>query len=85
VQFGIDASAHIPRPLKSIECSQYDRVIALDGEAHEELRSNVASKVAFWNIPDPWGGDPSEYDACALEVVRKIHEWSKSLQGRDSL
>jgi protein-tyrosine-phosphatase len=68
-QFDIDASRHVPRDLASVDVSLYDRVIALDAEALACVRKmsgvNV-DRIAFWKINDPWGGDSSEYDRCAL-------------------
>lgn len=81
-QFGIDASGHQPRPVAALDLRAYDYVIALDPEAVAAVKGTAAvlpERLLTWSIPDPWGGDLSEYDDCALRVVRHVAALKRQL------
>jgi protein-tyrosine-phosphatase len=84
VQFGIDASGHVPRAIASVDLSEYDYFVALDREAFEAVqRMGIAEeRLVLWKTHDPWGGDSAKYDACALQVVRHVSALRKSVRNK---
>jgi protein-tyrosine-phosphatase len=83
-KFGIDASSHVPRDVRTLNVTGYDLIIALEKSAAavaEELGA-PASKLKLWKIRDPWGGDLTEYDRASLEIKKKLVQLKASGQSR---
>ena len=76
---GLVASAHVPRALRDVDTSDFDIVVAMEPAIAKspELALVDRTRLVIWNIRDPWGGDPSEYDRCALSIVRALAELKK--------
>lgn len=74
--FGIDASKHVPRDVRTLDLAAYDLIIALDRAASTKLEALrvPASKLRLWKVRDPWGGALTEYDHAALDVKRRLVE-----------
>ena len=77
--FGLDLSAH--RARKLLPGTEADLVLALDAEsldAARRLRLDVRLALlgdyagTGEEVPDPYGGDRSEYDACAHQIERLV-------------
>ena len=82
--FGIDASGHIPRNVRSLEMADYDLIIALEKRAVAVAHAlgAPASKLKLWKIHDPWGPDLTEYDRASLEIRRKLQQLKASGGGQ---
>ena len=79
--FGIDASAHRPRDVRTLDIKSFDLVIAIDKNAAavvQELGIDQP-RLKVWPIRDPWGGDLAEYDKTALEIRRRLADLKRSL------
>lgn len=76
LEFGIDASGHLPRDVRDIDLRDFDYVIAIDDDrgprkVAQELRKLIPREIIEWRIRDPFGrGD--EYKTCALKVIREL-------------
>jgi protein-tyrosine-phosphatase len=77
--FGLDLSAHRARRL--LPGAGADLILALDVESLEaarRLRPNVRLELlgdyagTGEEVPDPYGGTRSEYDACARQIERLV-------------
>jgi protein-tyrosine-phosphatase len=79
--FGLDASAHVPRSIRDLRTTDFDMVVAIEPAIARapELAGVDRAQLIVWNIRDPWGGDLSEYDSCALSIVRALAELRKRL------
>lgn len=82
--FGIDASAHVPRVLAEINLSLFDLIVAIDDPGSHQVFSTlrdlgISEKMLLkWKITDPLdGNDRSQYDRCALETVRNLEGLKK--------
>lgn len=78
--FGIDASNHVPRDVRSLNMADYDLIIALEKSAAAvaERLGAPPSRLKLWNVRDPWGGDLAEYDRRALEIKKKLAQLKTS-------
>lgn len=72
--FGIDASGHVPRDVRTLNIADYDLIIALEKSAARVVENlgAPASKVKLWKIQDPWGPDLTEYDRVSLQIKTKL-------------
>jgi protein-tyrosine-phosphatase len=72
--FGIDASRHRPRDVRTVDVTQFDLVIAIENNAATVVRELgvPGSRLQVWPIRDPWGGDLSEYEEAALEIRKRL-------------
>jgi protein-tyrosine-phosphatase len=72
--FGIDASGHVPRNIRTLNIADYDLIIALDKTAVRVVEDMGArpSLVKVWKVRDPWGPDLTEYDRASLEIKTKL-------------
>jgi ArsR family transcriptional regulator, arsenate/arsenite/antimonite-responsive transcriptional repressor / arsenate reductase (thioredoxin) len=72
--FGIDASDHVPRNIRSFELASFDYVIAMDKGIAKHL-PGLYGKLIIWKIDDPWTDEGDlEYKRCAVTIN---HELSK--------
>jgi protein-tyrosine-phosphatase len=78
--FGIDASGHVPRDVRTLDMADYDLIVALEKSAARIVESlgAPAAKVKLWKVRDPWGSDLAEYDRTSLEIKKNL------IQLRDS-
>ena len=76
--FGLDASAHVPRDLQSVDLSTFDLVVAIDdpgsGRVYEALkRQGVPTAILVrWKVEDPYCDDPGAYASCALALQKLL-------------
>jgi protein-tyrosine-phosphatase len=79
--FGIDASAHQPRDVRSLDLEGFDLVIAIEKNAAVVVRQlGVAeSKLRIWPVRDPWGGNLAEYEKAALDIRRRLDHLKRSV------
>jgi protein-tyrosine-phosphatase len=70
--FGIDASQHVPRNVRSLDLTVYHLIIALEKDAATLVRELGAprSKVKLWKIRDP--RDLGDYDRASLQIEKKV-------------
>lgn len=73
-RFGIDASAHQPRDVRNVDLTGFDMVITIGSNSADVVKTLCVpkSRLIAWSIPDPWGGDLTEYDAAALAIRKKL-------------
>ncbi|MGP8126612.1 MAG: low molecular weight phosphatase family protein [Candidatus Bathyarchaeia archaeon] len=81
-KFGIDISSHRSRNLKEVRIEDFDYVIAMDENVHEELRSRFSSLgerlMPSWNINDPYGEDLRTYEDTAARIQKHVQELTSS-------
>jgi protein-tyrosine-phosphatase len=76
--FGIDASAHIPRDLQGLGLWTFDLIVAIvdpgSARIYEELkrRGVPAEMLVRWKVEDPFGDDPGDYTRCALALQKLL-------------
>ena len=83
--YNIDASNHVPRDVRSLNLAEYELIIALEKRVAEQLVRELgasANKVKVWKTSDPWGGDLAEYDACSLEIKKRVVQLRMSGEAR---
>ncbi len=71
LDFNIDASAHIPRDIRTLDLTEFDQIIAMDKHIAMELRKLTDREISLWKIQDPWGSN--EYRECALKILRQLN------------
>ena len=78
LNFGIDASAHVPRDVGQIDLSQFDIIVAIDDPGSNRVlqmlknRGIQSALLVPWKIADPFGDDSNAYDLCAAAVRKKV-------------
>lgn len=82
--FGIDASGHVPRDVRTLDLRHYNLIIALEKDAAKFVQGlgASASKVKLWKVRDPWGPDLAEYERTSIEIKKKLVQLKAS--GNDS-
>ena len=82
---GIDASAHAPRDVRRLDLEPFDLIVVFGTEVAAVVEGLGAppSKIKVWNVQDPWGHDPSEYDDAALAIRRRLAKLATSDPGKD--
>lgn len=81
--FGIDASKHNPQDVRSIDTSTFDVVVSIDDPRSDRIAKAVQAlgvppaRHVRWRINDPWGGDPTEYEAGALAICKALAQLRK--------
>ncbi|MEQ1639088.1 MAG: hypothetical protein ABL903_20705 [Methylococcales bacterium] len=74
--FGVDASQHQPRDVRSIEITTFDLVVAMTNQIFVELMllfpALLAERVVKWCISDPYGGNPAQYEHCANVIYTEM-------------
>ena len=84
--FGIDASEHTPQDVRSIDIGSFDLVVSIDDSDRESIAKAVQSlgvppeRHVPWKINDPWGGDPTEYEASALAICKSLAQLRKRVE-----
>ena len=74
--FGIDASNHVPRDVRSLDLTKYDLIIGFEKsvvKVVEELGVSP-SRVELWKVRDPWGDDLTEYEEASVEIQRYLRK-----------
>lgn len=73
---GIDASAHQPRDVRTVDPSAFDLVVAMAAEHATSFRALFPQfqkeRLIKWSISDPFGDDLAEYRACAERIFKSI-------------
>lgn len=73
IEFGLDASGHIPRDVRSLNLEAFDYIVAMDKYVANQLKALTERAVIVWNIDDPWGNDDLyEYKRCALKIMQQL-------------
>ena len=81
--FDIDASAHIPQDVRNIDTDSFDLIVSIDDTGSDHIAQAVRAlgvttdRHVSWKIKDPWGDDPTEYEASALAICRALAELRK--------
>ena len=81
LEFKIDASAHLPQDVHSIDLNDFDYIIAIDDdrgrrEVAEKLKTLSEREIVQWRIRDPFGrGD--EYRPCADRTLFQLKRFKK--------
>lgn len=72
--FRIDASGHQPRDVRNVDFAGFEMAIAIGSNAADvvEALGIPKSKLIVWSIPDPWGGDLTEYADAALAIRKHL-------------
>lgn len=70
----VDASGHQPRDVRNVDLAGFEMVIAIGSNAADvvEALGIPKSKLIMWSIPDPWGGDLTEYADAALAIRKHL-------------
>jgi protein-tyrosine-phosphatase len=71
VLYGIDASAHIPRSVATVNIVEFNYVVAMDPNVAKALPALTSGELVVWRIDDPWG-DMTQYRACARSINRSM-------------
>lgn len=71
-EFGLDASCHVPRDIRSLNLAAYDHIIAMDKHVAKTLKTLTSREFLVWQIADPDGYDLSVYRQCALRINQKV-------------
>jgi protein-tyrosine-phosphatase len=79
--FSIDASAHQPRDVRHVDLGSFDTVIAFERPVADVVRGLGVpdSRLQVWNVQDPWGANPNEYDEAALDIRRRLAESTRAV------
>jgi protein-tyrosine-phosphatase len=82
--FGINASTHIPRSVHLLKSCAFDLIVAIDDPGRQTVRRQVtdmkigSGHVDLWNVHDPFGAGPWEYEECALAVLHELSKWRRA-------
>ncbi|MGD0422764.1 MAG: low molecular weight phosphatase family protein [Candidatus Bathyarchaeia archaeon] len=83
-KFGIDISSHRSRNVQDLRIEDFDYIIPMDDNVHEELKrdfSGLGEKLMLsWSIIDPYGRDLSTYEEAAARIQKKVEELSVFLK-----
>ncbi len=79
LKYGIDASGHIPKDIRTVDIDQFDIVVAMDPGIAESVRrtfpSFPAERLLVWKIDDPWGdnqGNLVRYQKAAEAILQAL-------------
>ncbi len=81
-QLGIDASAHNPRGITSVDLTAFDHIVAMDVSIAKELRAKAGfpiEKLHQWKINDPFGDNLAEYETCAQKILRELKSFVSTI------
>ena len=84
--FGIDASKHTPQDVRSIDIGRFDLVVSIDDPGRAAIAKAVQAlgvppeRHVPWKINDPWGGDPTEYEASAVAICKSLAQLRKHVE-----
>ena len=72
----VDASAHVPRDVRTVEIERADLVVAMSSQIAAEVRhlfpNLPAERLVRWKIKDPYGTDLAEYQRCAQSIYAEM-------------
>ena len=71
-EFGLDASDHVPRDVRSLNLADYDHIIAMDKHVAKTLKTLTSREFLVWQIEDPDDYDLSVYRQCALRINQNV-------------
>lgn len=71
-EFGLDASGHVSRDVRSLNLAAYDHIIAMDKHVAKTLKTLPSREFLVWQIEDPDGYDLSVYRQCALRINQNV-------------
>jgi protein-tyrosine-phosphatase len=83
--FGIDASDHRPRSFASVDARDIEIIVAIDDPGRIDVKQYLIqsgvppSKITAWEVRDPFGGDASKYDHCALATIHRLAELRRTI------
>jgi protein-tyrosine-phosphatase len=72
VEFGLDASGHVPRNVRDVDLTTFDYVVAMDKTIAKHLTTVAKDRLIVWQIADPYGDDLTEYRQRALEIMQQV-------------
>lgn len=84
--FGIDASMHTPQDVHSVDPAGFDLVVSIDDPGNDGIAKAVQAlgvppeRHVRWKINDPWGTDPTEYEASALSICKALAQLRKQVE-----
>jgi protein-tyrosine-phosphatase len=74
----------VPRDIRNVDLSQYHFVVAMHGSVAKEFLKIfpdfLREKLITWKIEDLYGNDLSEYQSCALKIVRELKHLSEKVR-----
>jgi protein-tyrosine phosphatase len=83
---GLDLAGHRSRPLHSLDLSPFDLVLCMTSTHAATLRNHgvPATKLTVIDaehggIPDPFGGDQAQYEACARILECAAYDFAAKL------
>ncbi len=75
---GIKAHAHKAQPLTAKDAEEADYILAMTGDhLAQVLRDHPKAKskarlLAELDVADPWGGSPSDYEKCRIDIQNAL-------------
>ncbi|MDO4618592.1 MAG: low molecular weight protein arginine phosphatase [Clostridia bacterium] len=87
-KYGVDMLSHHSQPINSELLQKSDLILAMT-EAHKMLLAQYASEKTYTlsefvgedgDIPDPFGGDVTEYEECAEKLMKLLKKLAVKLK-----
>ena len=79
-KFGVDISAHRSRSVEHVHIEDFDYIVPMDDNIHEELKTDFSGLgeklLPSWRIDDPYGRDLRAFEEAAARIRKKMEELS---------
>lgn len=80
-KFGIILSKHKQIKVSDLCIDSFTYVVAMDSAIAKSLAAITSREITRWQVDDPWGGDPTEYHRCALQILHNLNELEAHFRG----
>ena len=79
IYFGLDASGHVPRSIRSVDLQSFNYVVAMSPGVAKQL-PNLSCALLAWDIKDPWLSDSEAYLKCAKAINNEVSKLAMILK-----
>jgi len=85
-KFGVDISSHRSRSVNDVHIEDFDYVIPMADDVHDELKKNFPNLgkklMPSWGIDDPYGSNLNTYEKTAARIRKHVKEFSVFLKNK---
>jgi protein-tyrosine-phosphatase len=78
--------ARTPQDVRSVDPAKFDLVVSIDDPGSDRIAKAVQAlgipsrQHVRWKINDPWGADPTQYEASALSLCKALAQLRKQIE-----
>jgi protein-tyrosine phosphatase len=83
--YGIDATAHVPTPISTLDLGSYDVIVAMNDVIAEDLDHLPSEKVLVWDVDDPYDTCLEAYRETATTIGRELDSLTERLRAEGAI